>query len=233
MLGLYFANNDERSFLIMDVLSLQHTSHYWLYFILVAGIVAVPGMEMAYALSSSLTNGRRAGFAAVAGSVVGGGVHVLMSALGIGLLLQVSPLAFNALLLAGALYVAWMGYAMFTTPSALNELGDMPQQSAWRTLIRAMTTCLLNPKAYIFMIAVFPQFLKIQYGSLVVQSVMLWLLGAAAQILIYGSVVLTAEKFRSALLNSPDRQKRVAQTVGVLMMLTAAWTFATGWLQLH
>lgn len=87
----------------MDAFHLQHTSHYWLYFVLVAGIVAVPGMEMAYALGSSLVNGRRAGFAAVMGSVAGAAVHVLISALGIGLLLQASPKAFNALLLAGAL----------------------------------------------------------------------------------------------------------------------------------
>ena len=214
----------------MDWLQIHHTSHYWLYFVLVAGIIAVPGMEMAYALSSSLVNGRRAGFAAVAGSMAGGAAHVVMSAVGIGLLLQVSTLAFNALLLAGALYIAWMGYSMLRSPGVLAELADQRVQSAWHTFWRAMMTCLLNPKAYVFMIAVFPQFLKPHYGSLVVQSVILWLLGALAQFLIYGAVVLTAIQFREALLHSPGNQKKVARAVGLLMMLTAVWTLTTGWL---
>jgi threonine/homoserine/homoserine lactone efflux protein len=214
----------------MDWLQLHHTSHYWLYFVLVAGIVAVPGMDMAYALSSSLINGRKAGFAAVAGSIAGGGAHVIMSALGIGLLLQVSTLAFNGLLLAGAFYIAWMGYSMLRSPSALSEVADQPEQSAWRTFARAVTTCLLNPKAYIFMIAVFPQFLKPQYGSLVLQSLILWLLGAVAQFLIYGSVVLTAAQFREWLLGSESNQKAVSRVVGLMMIATAVWTLATGWL---
>jgi threonine/homoserine/homoserine lactone efflux protein len=214
----------------MELLQIHQTSHYWLYFVLVAGIIAVPGMEMAYALSSSLVNGRKAGFAAVAGSVAGGGAHVVMSALGIGLLLQASILAFNGLLLAGALYIAWMGYSMLRSPGALSEVADQPEQTAWRTFARGMTTCLLNPKAYIFMIAVFPQFLKPQYGSLIVQSLILWLLGAVAQIVIYGSVVLAAVQFRQWLLNSESNQKAVARGVGLLMIATAVWTLTTGWL---
>lgn len=213
----------------MDWLQIHHTSHYGLYFVLVAGIIAVPGMEMAYALSSSLVNGRQAGFAAVAGSIAGGGAHVVMSAVGIGLLLQVSPLAFNGLLLAGALYIALMGYSMLRSPGALGELAEQPAQTAWHTFWRAMTTCLLNPKAYIFMIAVFPQFLKPHYGSLIVQSLILWLLGALAQFLIYGAVVLTAVQFRHWLLHSQSNQKAVARAVGLLMMATAVWTLATGW----
>lgn len=216
----------------MEWLHITHTSHYWLYFVLVAGIIAVPGMEMAYALSSSLVNGRRAGFAAVAGSVVGQGAHVLISAMGIGLLLQVSPVGFNALLLAGALYVAWMGYSMMRSPGALGELGEHPRISAWRTFARGMTTCLLNPKAYVFMIAVFPQFLKPHYGSLIAQSIILWFLGAIAQIAIYGAVVLAAVQFRDWLRHSERNQKTVARTVGLLLIATSVWTLSSGWVSL-
>eukprot|EP01041_Mallomonas_annulata_P022129 gene22129-42362_t len=79
--------------------------HLWLYAVLVAGIVVLPGMDMAFVLASTLVDGRRSGAAAVAGIVLGGMVHVAMGALGVGLLLQHFPLAFNALLLAGSLTV--------------------------------------------------------------------------------------------------------------------------------
>ena len=58
----------------------------WLFALLVFGIIAVPGMDMAFVLSSALADGRRGGFAALAGIVTGGFAHVLMGALGVGLL---------------------------------------------------------------------------------------------------------------------------------------------------
>ncbi len=101
--------------------------HLWLYAALVFGIIVLPGMDMAFVLASTLVDGRRSGAAAVAGIVLGGMVHVAMSALGIGLLLQHVPLAFNALLLAGALYVGWMGWGLLRNTQALSEVQDQPR----------------------------------------------------------------------------------------------------------
>jgi threonine/homoserine/homoserine lactone efflux protein len=91
-------------------------------------------------------------------------------------------------------------------------------------------TNLLNPKAYVFMIAVFPQFLKPLNGLLVMQSLILWLLTAIAQIGIYGAVVLAALQFRDWLQYSERNQKTVARAVRVMLMATAVWTISTGWL---
>src|ERR1700756_4121956 len=96
-------------------------SPLWLYFLLVAGIIALPGMDMAFVLASALTGGRRAGMAAVSGLVAGGWIHVAMGALGIGLLLQAAPGLFGALLVAGAAYVAWIGWSLLRSGVALGE----------------------------------------------------------------------------------------------------------------
>jgi threonine/homoserine/homoserine lactone efflux protein len=220
--------------------NLTQTGHLWLFFVLVFGIIAMPGMEMAFVLSSTFIGGRRAGFAAVSGSVVGGFVHVAMSSLGIGLLLQHMPAAFNALLLAGALYVGWMGVQMWRAASLVkqstvgqsNELGATnlgAMQTAGRTFARALLTCLLNPKAYVFMLAVFPQFFRPQYGSLAAQAVVLALICAATQIAIYGLVVVTAARSGAWLQKSAANQQLVARLVGALLIGTAAWTLVAGW----
>src|SRR3954464_9516636 len=78
-----------------------------LFALLSLGIMVVPGMDMAFVLSSALVDGRRAGFAAVGGMVSAAVLHVALGALGISLLLEIVPAAFNALLVAGALYVGW------------------------------------------------------------------------------------------------------------------------------
>ena len=51
---------------------LAYLEHLWLYFVLLVGIVVVPGMDMMFVLANALTGGRRAGLAATAGIMLGG-----------------------------------------------------------------------------------------------------------------------------------------------------------------
>ena len=74
---------------------LAQTGHLWLYFVMVAGIIVLPGMDMAFVMASALVDGRRGGMAAVAGIVAGGVVHLLMGATGVGLVLLSAPGLFN------------------------------------------------------------------------------------------------------------------------------------------
>lgn len=204
--------------------------HLWLYAVLVFGIVVLPGMDMAFVLASTLADGRRAGFAAVAGLVLGGLGHVVMSTLGIGALLQHWPALFNALLGIGALYVAWLGVQLLRHAGALvavdEQQGSRPLAT---TFVRAVATCLLNPKAYVFMLAVFPQFIRPEQGPLWQQAAWLFAAGAAAQLLVYGSVALAAGQVRGWLRTSAQGQLALGRSVGLMLMLTAAWALMTGW----
>lgn len=203
--------------------------HLWLFALFVFGIMIVPGMDMAFVLSSALIDGRRSGFAAVAGIVAGGVVHVAVAALGVGALLQLFPTAFNAVLLVGALYVAWMGLSLWQTPATLGRLSTKPARSLNRTFGRAMATCLLNPKAYVFMVAVFPQFIRPAQGGLVQQALALGAVIAFTQALVYGAVAVGASQLRTALQHSVPAQIRLGRAVAVLLMITAAWAVRTGW----
>lgn len=205
------------------------TSPLWLYFVLVAGIVVLPGMDMAFVMASALTDGRRAGLAAVAGLVVGGAIHVLMGALGVGLLLIAAPRWFNALLLAGALYIAWIGASLWRGAAALGEVGGAPSRPLAAVFGRAITTCLLNPKAYVFTLSVFPQFLRPEQGSVVAQSLALGAITASTQATVYGAVALGAARARDVLRSSARSQVMVGRAVGAVLVATAAWALWQGW----
>lgn len=82
-------------------MDLTHTGHLWLFFLLVFGVIVMPGMDMAYVMASSLVGGKKAGFSAVAGIVAGGMLHVLMGVLGVGLLLKTFPQVFNLTAVGG------------------------------------------------------------------------------------------------------------------------------------
>jgi threonine/homoserine/homoserine lactone efflux protein len=208
---------------------LHHTSHLWLYFLLVAGIIVLPGMDMAYVLASSLVDGRKAGLTAVAGIIAGGMIHIGMSGVGIGLLLMAAPRLFNALLLAGALYVAWIGQSLLRGATALGETGPAASRPLPAVFRRAVMTCLLNPKAYVFMLAVFPQFLRVEYGPVAAQAVVLGAITSLTQGAVYGSVALGAARARAWLRANGRRQVQLGRAVGGLLLAVAAWTAVQGW----
>ncbi len=209
---------------------MSHAADLLLFAALVFGIVVLPGLDMAFVMGSSLTAGRRHGLAAVAGVVAGAACHVVMTTLGIGVLLKVMPAAFNALLLAGALYIAWIGLSLLRTESAFGiqaQGGGAP--SAWITFRRGALTCLMNPKAYLFMLAVFPQFLHAEYGPLWSQSLVLWLIIALTQLAVYGGVALAAAQARGWLVRRPGAGLVTARVVGVVLVGAALFTGFEGW----
>lgn len=203
-------------------------AHLWLFFGLVFSVVILPGLDMAVVLGSALAGGRRAGLAAVGGLVAGGVCHVAAAASGLALVLTVVPAAFNALLVAGAAYVAWLGMGLCRTASLRLATAGGPA-TARRAFSRAVLTNLLNPKAYAFMLAIFPQFLRPEAGPVHVQALVLGGIIAATQGGVYGSVALGAARVRDGLGGDSPASRRLAQAVGVVLVLSAAGALMEGW----
>ncbi len=208
---------------------MSQTAHLWLFFVMVAGVVVLPGMDMTFVLASALTGGRRAGFAAVGGIVSGSMCHVAIGATGIAVVLQVAPMLFNAVLWVGALYVMWMGVSMIRSSAAFSAGGGGAALSPVATFRRGAMTNLLNPKAYVFMLAVFPSFLRPEYGPLWLQAVVLGLIIAVTQTGIYGTLALVGDRARPWLESRPAANVLIAGIVGGLLLLVAAFTVLKSW----
>jgi threonine/homoserine/homoserine lactone efflux protein len=208
---------------------MNDTTHLWVFFALVFGVVILPGLDMAFVLGSALVGGRRAGLSAVLGLMAGGVCHVAMGATGIAVVLKVFPAAFNALLVAGALYVAWLGYGLWGSSAgfALEAANAVP--SPVSTFRRAALTNLLNPKAYVFMLAVFPQFFRPEYGPLVTQAIVMGVIITITQAAVYGTIALLAGGVREWMSAHPGANRGVARAVGLLLMVVAAFTVFEGW----
>lgn len=202
---------------------MHDTQSLWIYFVLVAGIVALPGMDMALVTGTALTRGRRAGLAALAGIVVAGFVHVGAGVAGLGLLLQTLPLLFNLILLAGAAYLAWLAIGLWRSSAASATAAPVSGGFA-----RGALTALLNPKAYVFGVAVLPQFLPAPDaapGDWLARGLALSAVTALTQISIYGGMALLADRL--------GRQRRSTATlqrgVALLLGLMAALSLWQGW----
>lgn len=208
---------------------MNHVEQLWLFFALVFGIMVLPGLDMAFVLGSTLAGGRRRGFAALAGIVAGGVCHVVMTALGISVLLKWIPGAFNALLLAGALYIAWIGLSLMRSDAAPTMRPDAPRRSHAATFRQGMLTCLLNPKAYLFMLAIFPQFLRPEHRPIAMQALVLWLIIALNQLCVYGGLALIADRARAWLQGKPKAGMLATRCVGASLIAAAMFTGIEGW----
>lgn len=206
-------------------------SHLWIFFGLVFGIVLLPGLDMACVLGCTLGGGRRAGLASIGGIVTAAVAHVAIGGLGLAAVLLVLPALFNTLLVVGAAYVAWIGLALLRS-GALFDAGT-PQAAAAVTLAtayrRGMLTNLLNPKAYAFMLAVFPQFVRKEWGPVALQAAALGAIIVATQFSVYGAIVLAAARARGWLAERPRALALIGRSVGLLLLAVALFSAIEGW----
>lgn len=207
---------------------MSYADSLWLFMLLIAGIIVVPGMDMLYVLANGLTGGRRAGLTATGGMVAGGAVHTLYGTLGTGLLVALAPKLFLPLLVAGAFYMAWIGYTLVRSSITIEtvETGTaIPLRTVFR---RAVLTCLMNPKAYLFVIAVYPQFVRPEYGPFWRQGLVLGLITALTQATVYGAIALAASRARGLLTGNPMATVWVGRSVGLVLILVALVTAMEG-----
>jgi threonine/homoserine/homoserine lactone efflux protein len=122
-------------------------------------LAATPGADMAVFLSRSLSGGRRQGFAAQAGANAGLLVHSIAAALGLSALLAASAEAYQAVKIAGALYLMWLAIAALRRGAAL-KLGAEGGGSGLRgAFLTGLLVNLTNPKIVLFFVTFVPQFI--------------------------------------------------------------------------
>ena len=146
----------------------------WLVFALACvALVATPGPNVLYLVSRTLAQGRAAGFVSVAGTSTGFLMHVLAAAFGLSAILAAVPVAYDAIRLAGALYLAWLAWSTWREPSMVAGPVASEPIPASRLYRDGLVTAILNPKVAMFQLALFPQFVDPSRGSVLVQSLLL------------------------------------------------------------
>lgn len=115
-----------------------------------------PGPDFAMVSRNGLLLSRRAGVLTAVGIGMGVLVHVCYTLLGLGLVLQQTPWLFNALKLAGAAYLVFLGIKMFRSRPAIEQLdASPPVLSDLAALRTGFLTNALNPKTSIFIVSLF------------------------------------------------------------------------------
>lgn len=183
-------------------------------FALAAFVVAAsPGPAMVLIASRSVSQGRKAGLITWAGIAAGTYFYALAAAFGLSQLFLVAPIAYDAVLYAGAAYLLYLAWGAFT----LNTGGGVVQlkqtQPSILTMFRqGFLTNLFNPVVAIFVLALVPQFVEPEAGSVAIQIMIFATVLNVIGFFIYGGVILASSRV-SDLLSASCRIKNLSQYV--------------------
>jgi homoserine/homoserine lactone efflux protein len=134
----------------------------WLAFVAACFVFSLsPGAGAVSTMSTSLSLGPRRALANILGLQLALGLHILVVAAGLGVLLSSSVWAFTTLKLAGALYLIWLGVQKWREAPVLAVPGAAtPQTGPWRLVRTGLLVNLTNPKSIVFLAAFLPQFVR-------------------------------------------------------------------------
>lgn len=189
-------------------------------------LTLTPGPDTMFVLASAASGGPRNGVAATLGISAGLIVHASAAALGISALITASPVAFDALRIGGALYLAWIGaqtfYRLWRGRSEGANVVPTLQVSAAASFRRGFITNVLNPKVAIFYVAFLPQFADPSLGHVPLQIFFLGALHNVTGILWLGGLALASGRMAQAFARNRRARAWLDGTAGAVYLILAA-----------
>ncbi|MGW4692012.1 leucine efflux protein LeuE [Kitasatospora cineracea] len=198
-------------------------------------IVLLPGPNSLYVLSVAARKGIRTGYRAACGVFLGDLVLISLTALGAASLLRANPAVFAVVRFGGAAYLLWIGYGMLraarqmwreralaAAPAEDAVVEDAVVEDGERPFRRALMISLFNPKAILFLLSFFTQFVDPSYRAPALSFALLGGILQAFSFLYLSLLIFTG----TTLANAFRRRKRLSagltSTVAVLFAGFAA-----------
>lgn len=129
---------------------------------IISGVILniTPGADTVYILSRSVSGGKTDGVLSVAGITSGSLIHTILAAFGLSVILAESAVLFNALKIAGAAYLVFLGIrTIVNSRKGVRTGSSFTVESNRRRIFRqGFFTSLLNPKTALFFLSYLPQF---------------------------------------------------------------------------
>jgi threonine/homoserine/homoserine lactone efflux protein len=128
-------------------------------------LIVVPGPDMIYVLTRSLSQGRSAGLVSAVGVCSGVLVHTAFAAVGLSAILAQSAVAFSVLKYAGAAYLLYLGIRTILDREGFAAPGRAERARLVTVFRQGVLSNVLNPKVALFFLAFLPQFVDPQAGA--------------------------------------------------------------------
>lgn len=193
-------------------------------FALTALIIEItPGPNMTYLAALSLSSGMRTGFAAVAGIALGLSTYGIVAALGVAALIDSSLVLYGLLRWSGVAYLLWLAWESWSSERETSpEETDGTSDSPWPAFRRGLITNLLNPKAAVFYVAVLPDFIRADGGSVVVQTLLLSFVYVSIATAIHSAIVALAGTLQITI-GGKQHRRTIRRGLALALVGIAIW----------
>ena len=140
------------------------------------GFVLLPGPAMLLTITRATSSGTRVGIATGAGIAAGDMIHTLMAVVGISAIIAASAMLFSIINYIGAAYLVYLGVGVILKKSLIDLAPQTKPISTGTAFRQAILAEVLNPKTALFFLALLPQFVRPENGSVMVQLAVLGIL---------------------------------------------------------
>lgn len=183
-------------------------------------MVVIPGPTVLFTIGRAMSLGRLGGFLSVLGTAIGSVLLVVAVALGVGTVIAQSVVLFTIVKVLGAGYLIFLGIQAIRhrKDAAQAIVAENTQRSGWRLLGEGFVVGVPNPKSIAFFVAILPQFVDLQAGSVPLQLLVLGVIVVAIGVSCDVLWVLLASAARDWFGRSPQRIEAMGATGGALMI---------------
>jgi leucine efflux protein len=163
-------------------------------------IILLPGPNSMYVMTVAARHGVAPGYRAACGVFLGDAVLMALAAAGAASLLRTSPTLFAVIKFAGASYLGWVGFGLVRAANAMwrekaHPSQPLPSADASRPFRTALLISLLNPKAILFFVSFFVQFVDPAYAHPALSFAILGTILQAFSAIYLSTLILVGDRF--------------------------------------
>ena len=201
------------------------TSVLPVFILAVLTLAITPGQDMALIIARGIGQGQRIAFFTALGFALAGIVQIPAAAFGLAILLKSMPAIFQAIKIAGALYLIYLGVSTLRNVRVYEMENAGTPILGRQALQEGFIASLLNPKAIIFIFAFLPQFASSGHENL---SAQILSLGILMKLIVFGveaSIACASGYAREWFTSIPTRQTRLQYLTGIVLCLLGVSIF--------
>ncbi len=135
--------------------------NYLIYVGVAIATILLPGPAVMLTLNNSIQRGILKSLAGILGIALAILLVAIISATSLGIVLASSAIAFNIIKIFGAAYLIYLGIKMFRSEATNNDLFKEQEGSFFKCFMEGFLVSVSNPKAVIFFMSIFPQFIDL------------------------------------------------------------------------
>lgn len=193
--------------------------HWATFFAAVALLELSPGADMAFMLGQTVRNGRKAGFAALFGSMLATFFYIALAAVGFTAVLATSAMAFSIVKWVGVIYLIWLGLQAFKSSGAASVQDETRSANAKSVFWQGMFICVLNPKVALFFMAFLPQFIVEGAGPVELQFMLHGTLMIILGILLQTPLILLGSRIATTVNENQRLRRWMDRCLGIMFIM--------------